>query len=89
MLKIEMIFNTLKKAKKIYKDYSKFVSFLSKIKNSNRKENNIKNRFIAYLKDKSLSWIKISCKNLHANSEAQSCLSYFKSCFDLFIFMLS
>ncbi|KAL4344976.1 hypothetical protein AHAS_Ahas11G0232200 [Arachis hypogaea] len=33
-----MTFNTLKEAKKFYKDYSKVASFFTKIRNANRKE---------------------------------------------------
>ncbi|RYR47773.1 hypothetical protein Ahy_A07g033734 [Arachis hypogaea] len=41
-----MTFNTLEEAKKFYKDYSKLASFSTKIQNTNKKGNEIKNQLI-------------------------------------------
>ncbi|RYR37835.1 hypothetical protein Ahy_A09g042741 [Arachis hypogaea] len=44
--KIGMTFNTLEETENFYKDYSKLVGFSTKIHNTNKKKNEIKNQLI-------------------------------------------
>ncbi|RYR28479.1 hypothetical protein Ahy_B01g052613 [Arachis hypogaea] len=43
---VEITFKTLEEARKFYKDYSKLASFSTKIKNTTRKGDEIKNHLI-------------------------------------------
>ncbi|RYQ79578.1 hypothetical protein Ahy_Scaffold5g107804 [Arachis hypogaea] len=49
--KVGMTFNTLEEAEKFYKDYSKLAGFSTKIRNKNKKENEIKNQLITYTRE--------------------------------------
>ncbi|RYR46980.1 hypothetical protein Ahy_A07g032876 [Arachis hypogaea] len=49
--KVGMTFNMLEEIKKFYKDYSKFTDFSTKIRNTNKKENEIKNQLITCTKE--------------------------------------
>ncbi|RYR34264.1 hypothetical protein Ahy_A10g049025 [Arachis hypogaea] len=64
-----MIFKTLEEAGKFYKHYSKLVGFFTKIRNTNRDGDKIKNQLIrgevkikdiSNFEDKPFSWVKLS-----------------------------
>ncbi|RYR73611.1 hypothetical protein Ahy_A02g008036 [Arachis hypogaea] len=46
--KVGMTFKTLEEAGKFYKDYSKLAGFSTKIRNTTRKRDEIKNQLITY-----------------------------------------
>ncbi|KAL4337483.1 hypothetical protein AHAS_Ahas12G0114700 [Arachis hypogaea] len=91
VLKFGMTFKTLEEAGKFYKDYSKLANFSTKIRNTTRKEDEIKNQLIAYSREenKSLSSNKLSSHDLCTYIERSQSLDNFQSCYESFTLLLS
>ncbi|RYR22251.1 hypothetical protein Ahy_B03g067535 [Arachis hypogaea] len=75
--KVGMIFKTLEEARKFYKHYSKLVDFSTKIRNTTRDGDKIKNQLIRgevkiqdifNFEDKPFSWVKLSGSSIQSSS---------------------
>ncbi|RYR24740.1 hypothetical protein Ahy_B02g058262 [Arachis hypogaea] len=96
--KVGMIFKTSEEAGKFYKYYSKLADFSTKIRNTTRDGDKIKNQLIrgevkiqdiSNFEDKPFSWVKLSGQNLRTHNEGCWSLDNFQSCFESLTSLLS